>query len=283
VQGSESVAVTVGPAAGGALVQVIGAAVTLLADVASYVVSAACLFALGRPAADVAVDRGEEGGFLRRIHEGIRYVRRDEIVGPMTASAAALNFTGAAVGALSTVFLARTLDLGPLAIGALLAADGLGGVLGAALTTPLVTRLGSARTALLAMVVAPASALLLPLTARGPALTLWVLGHLGMAGSTVVFSIVARTHRQRSVPAELLPRVMATVRFLSWGVLPLGALTAGALGQALGARTALTIVCATLTVGLLPVLASPVRTRRDLLEPPPAPGSSLLPVADEES
>jgi len=80
-------------------------------------------------------------------------------------------------------------------------------VLGAALATPLVTRIGSARTVLLTMVTAPLSALLLPLTFRGPALALWLLGIAGLAGSTVIFSIVARTHRQVSVPPVLLPRV----------------------------------------------------------------------------
>jgi MFS family permease len=267
VQGSESVAATLGPAVGGALVQLLGAATSLLADVMSYLVSAACLFALGRPPADTAVDQDQEAGFLERIRAGVRYVRRDEIVGPLTLAATALNFTGAGVIAIGAVFLARTLDLSPLAIGALLAADGVGGVLGAAVATPLVARVGSARTVLLTMVTAPASALLVPLAHRGPALAFWVLGNLGLAASTVTFSIVARVHRQRSVPPALLPRVMATVRFVSWGVAPIGALVAGGLGELLGVRPALAIVCGTLLLGLLPVLGSPIRTRRDLLQP----------------
>lgn len=287
VQGSESVAQTAGPAAGGALVQLVGAATSLLADVASYLVSAACLFALGPPRAHAAGgedDAAKQAGFLQQIHEGVRYVRRHEIVRPLTLAAASLNFTGAAVAGLSAVFLARTLHLDAFAIGALLASEGVGGVLGAAVAPPLVRRLGTARTAVLTMVIAPVSALLLPLTYRGPALAAWVLGSLGLAGGTVVFSIVARTHRQLSVPAVLLPRVMATVRFLSWGVLPLGSLIAGALGAALGVRPALAIMCATLLLGLLPVLASPIRGRRDLIESPPAPGGDGgLPVAYEDS
>jgi MFS family permease len=285
VQGSQSVAVTVGPAGGGLLVQLVGAAASLLADVVSYLASAACLFALGPPPADVAVEQDdeEETGFLRRIHAGVRYVRRDEIVGPLTLAATALNFTSSAVTAISTVFLARTLDLGPFAIGALLAAGGVGGVLGAAVATPLVSRLGSARTVLLMMVTAPVSALLLPLAHRGPALALWVVGILGLEASIVAFSIVARTHRQLSVPAGLLPRVMATVRFVSWGVAPVGALTAGALGEALGVRPALAIVCVSLLPGVLTVLGAPIRTRRDLFESPPAAAGSALPGVGEDS
>ena len=272
VQGTESIALMVGPAGGGALVQLVGAAASLIADVVSYAVSAACLFALGKPPAEAKVEPDEdEGGFLEQIRVGLRYVRRDEIVGPLTAAAAALNFTNAAAMALSTVFLARTLDLSPLAIGLLLAFEGIGAVAGAAVATPLVNRIGSARTVLLTMVVAPVSALLLPLAFRGPALVFWAVGYGGLAGATVAFSIVARTHRQVSVPPALLPRVMATVRFLSWGVLPLGAIIAGVLGEAIGVRAALAILCALLLVGLVPVLRSPVRYRRDLIEPATSP------------
>lgn len=272
VQGTESIAVMVGPAGGGLLVQVVGAAASLVADVVSYAVSAACLFALGKPQEGAKVEPiEEEGGFVEQMRVGLRYVRRDEIIGPLTAAAAALNFTNAAATALSTVFLARTLDLSPLAIGLLLAFEGVGAVASAALATPLVNRIGSARTVLLTMVIAPVSALLLPLAYRGPALVFWLLGWAGLAGATVAFSIVARTHRQVAVPPALLPRVMATVRFLSWGVLPLGAIIAGVLGETIGVRPALAIVCAALLVGLVPVLRSPVRHRRDLIEPATSP------------
>ena len=273
VQGTESIALIVGPAGGGALVQLVGAAASVLADVVSYAVSAVCLFALGKPAEQAeqagAEPDEEEGGFLEQIRVGLRYVRRDEIVGPLTAMAAALNFTNAAATALSTVFLARTLDLSPLLIGLLLAFEGIGAVAGAALATPLVNRIGSARTVLVTMVVAPVSALLLPLAFRGPTLVFWAVGYGGLAGATVAFSIVARTHRQVSVPPALLPRVMATVRFLSWGVLPLGAICAGVLGEAIGVRAALAILCALLLLGLVPVVRSPIRSRRDLIEPAP--------------
>jgi hypothetical protein len=41
-----------------------------------------------------------------------------------------------------------------------------------------------------------------------------------------VFSICTRTHRQLASPPQLLSRVMATVRFVSWGAIPVGSLTA---------------------------------------------------------
>jgi len=124
---------------------------------------------------------------------------------------------------------------------------------------------GSARAAMGAMMVAPIFAVVISGATRGPALALFVIGNLGLAAATVVFSVVARTHRQVAVPPELLARVMATVRFVSWGVLPIGGLVAGALGQWLGVRTALFITAAVLFLGPVPMLLSPARARRDLI------------------
>jgi len=74
----------------------------------------------------------------------------------------------------------------------------------------------------------------------------FVLGNAAFAAAVVVSSIVARTYRQIATPTELLPRVMATVRFVSWGVIPLGALAALAVPAV--------------------ILASPIRSRRDIAE-----------------
>ncbi|WP_267886088.1 hypothetical protein [Kitasatospora azatica] len=42
-----------------------------------------------------------------------------------------------------------------------------------------------------------------------------MLGTLGFSAGLVVISTLTRSYRQAVVPAELLPRVMATVRFIS--------------------------------------------------------------------
>lgn len=294
VQGSESMAQIGGPAGGGALVQIIGGAATILVDVSSYLVSAACLFALrssaaesGRRAGDRAADhRGaadHKTGFFKQMVAGLSYVRHDKVVGPQAAGAAALNFTASGIMAIAAVFLVRSLHLHAWTVGALLASDGVGGVLGAAIATPLVGKLGRLSAASLTIATAGASALLLPLTFAGAGVIFWVVGSVGLAGSTVAFSIVARTYRQLNVPMDMLPRVMATVRFLSWGVLPLGGLTAGALGQTVGIRPALAIVCVPLLCGILPVSAARRSGAPDVGAKQPPVAQAQLPIAGEDS
>lgn len=263
VQGGESAAQVGGPALGGVLVQLMGAATTLVLDVASYLFSAVCLFSL-----PVVSERGGStgGSFVAQIREGLTFVRRDPLIGPMTLAATALNFTGAAIGAMSSVFLVRTLHLSAGWVGLLIASAGLGGVLGASLATKVVLRLGSARAAVGSIMVAPLFALVIGTATRGPGLALFVVGNIGLAASTVVFSVVARTYRQVRVPRELLARVMATVRFVSWGALPIGGLVAGSLAEWLGVRPALEVSAAVLLFGPVPVLFSPARRRRELTD-----------------
>jgi hypothetical protein len=66
------------------------------------------------------------------------------------------------------------------------------------------------------------------------------------------------------VPAALLGRVVATMRFLLFGTIPLGGLLGGALAGWVGVRGAMWVLMAgTLVMPLLLVL-SPLRRLRDL-------------------
>jgi hypothetical protein len=60
---------------------------------------------------------------------------------------------------------------------------------------------------------------------------------------------------------------MATVRFVSWGAIPVGGLVAGALAGPLGVQTTLLIVAVSAVLAPLALFFSPIRGRRDLLEP----------------
>ena len=82
----------------------------------------------------------------------------------------------------------------------------------------------------------------------------------------MVLSVTTRTYRQIASPPELLSRVMATVRFVSWGAIPVGGLIAGALAGPLGARTTLLIFAAAAVCAPLVLLLSPVRPLRDLTD-----------------
>ncbi|WP_129311441.1 MFS transporter [Streptomyces sp. L2] len=252
-----------GPSLGGVLVQLLGAAASIAVDAVSYVVSAALMGSL--PRVPHPAQEGPRRGVGEMIREGWRYVVRHPVIGPCTADATAVNFVCGGLMALIPVFLVRTLDAPPALVGVLLATDGLGTLVGAALTPRIVARLGSGRALRWAALAAPCFAALIPLAGRSAALALFAVGNGGFCGAVVVTSIVARTYRQTATPPELLPRVMATVRFISWGAIPFGALAAGGAAALWGTRASLALMAALSAISPAILLAGPIRRMRDLV------------------
>ncbi len=64
---------------------------------------------------------------------------------------------------------------------------------------------------------------------------------------------------QTITPDRLLGRVNASRRFAVWGVIPFGSLLGGALGTALGLRTAIWIGAIGAALSSIPLLLSPMR------------------------
>ena len=263
-QGSGQVAQIAGPSLGGTLVQLVGAANAMITDALSYVFSTTMLLSL--PAPPQTPQPAEPVRMTAQIRHGLSYTFRDPVIGPLAISATVANFVTAGIEAITVVFLVRTVHVGSAMLGLLIAAGSVGGVIGAALTTRLSSRFGSARVVLLSLVLSPLATLLLPLTERGAGLAFFAIGSAVAGASDVTFSIIARTHRQIVVPRPLLPQVMATVRFISWGVLPLGAIIAAALGQALGVRTTLWIFGVINIFGLIAAATPSIRRARNLVD-----------------
>jgi hypothetical protein len=239
-----------GPSLGGLLVQTAGAVPALLADAVSYLLSALLLRSL--PARQVErPDAWPRVGAM--IREGWRFVVDHPVMRPSMICATTVNFVCGGFLALLPLYLVRSLGVSPLLVGLLLAAEGVGSLVGASLTPAIVRRFGSGRAVRLASVTLAAGALLLPSATGYLGIALFALGNAAFAGGVVVFSICTRTHRQLASPPELLSRVMATVRFVSWGAIPVGSLTAGAVASGIGARGALVVVCllATLTPAIV--------------------------------
>lgn len=201
------------------------------------------------------------------IREGWAFVTRHPMMGPAMWSATASNFVNGAYLALFPLYLVRDLHAPAAVVGVLLAVDGVGTLIGAALTTRITNALGTARGLIILGFVEAAGAFVIPAATGWAAYVTFTAGVLIFAGTGVVFSVTTRTYRQIASPPELLSRVMATVRFVSWGAIPLGGLVAGALAGPLGTRATLLVFAAAAVLAPLALYFSPVRGRRDLLDP----------------
>ena len=87
--------------------------------------------------------------------------------------------------------------------------------------------------------------------------------------SAVVYNVNQVSFRQRLCPDRLLGRMNATMRFVVWGVLPIGALIGGVFGTAFGLRTTLWVGAIGQALAGVWLLASPMRRLRDFPDAPP--------------
>lgn len=121
----------VGPGLGGALVSLVGAASVVLIQAVTFVVSAASVLAI-RTREEPIPSHVKRPALRRQIVEGLSFVGRNPILRATAIASAAANFSFALASAVSFIFMSRTLDLSPTAIGLIVAAGSVSVMLGAA-------------------------------------------------------------------------------------------------------------------------------------------------------
>ncbi|PZS30020.1 MAG: MFS transporter [Pseudonocardiales bacterium] len=270
LQGSAAVAQVSGPALAGYLIQWLTAPIAVLADAASYLFSAVNVARIrhGEP----VPEQPEHRSLRREIGEGLGVVFGNPILRTLAAATAVANFFMAVFTAVIILFLARTLGLPPGAIGAAMTLGSIGAVVGAVATSPLARRFGPARSAWVPFAVGCPIGLLIPLAQRGALLVLFVLGWFGFSFAFTAYNVAGVSLRQALCPAHLLGRMNATMRFLSVGVMPFGALIGGGLASWVGPRSTLWVaMIGELLVPIL-LLRSPLRSMRG---PAPAPAETV--------
>jgi predicted MFS family arabinose efflux permease len=227
-----------GRSAAGLAAQAVGDATSLLFNAGSFLASATCLLLIRahpaprEPARRATTVRAE-------ISEGVRFVMRDPLLRPLTVYPAVANFAYSGSTALTVVFLIRVAGFGSAAAGLLMATAGAGGIAGAMAARRMAGQLGTARALLLSTLGTGLFALFIPLTEPGPRATFYIAGSAVVSAGISASNIIAVTFRQAYCPPPMLGRVTASQRFLVYGTIPLGALTAGGLATIAGIRSAL--------------------------------------------
>lgn len=147
------------------------------------------------------------------------------------------------------------------------ACGSVGYLIGAALVVRIARRLGAGPTIILAAIVMVAGQVLVPLAGGSDAVALSVLvvSWLLTSLSAALYSITQLSLRQSLAPEGMLGRVNATMRCLSLGLVPVGALLGGVLGELVGPRGAM-VAAAFVLAGCLPLLlAPPLRSPQTVL------------------
>ncbi|HEX4700848.1 MAG TPA: MFS transporter [Pseudonocardiaceae bacterium] len=262
LQASQSVAFVSGPAIGGWLTQVIGAANAIGLNALGFLSSALCLWRIRTT--EPAIERAPERKLRREIAEGLKFVFGNRSLVGIVGCTATSNFSTNIISAVGVLVLTRQLGASAGLVGVLFAGGGVGGVLGALFASRIANRFGQARTIWLSILVTSPFELLLPLAGRGWLISLYGFGSVMTGFGAVVYNIAQVSFRQAICPDRLLGRMNASVRFVVWGTLPLGALVGGVLGTLIGIHPTLWVGAIGATLSPLPVLLSPLRRLRDL-------------------
>ena len=262
LQISQSAAQVSGPALAGLLVQFIGAATSVLGTALGFLSSA--LFLLRIRAAEPDPVRSEHRSMRSEIAEGLRFVLHQPTLRAITFCTGTSNLFSSISGAAMLLFLIRQLGLSTGLAGLLMTAGGVGALLGGLTSTWWSRTFGQARTIWLSLLVIVPFEILMPLAQPGWAVSLFAVASLAFGFGAVVYNVAQVSYRQAICPDHLLGRMNASVRFIVWGTMPIGGLIGGGLATWLTPRGALWIGTIGGALAVLWVLASPLRTMRDL-------------------
>ncbi len=265
---SGSVAEVAAFGSGGWLVQWLTAPLAILIDAATFLVSALFVARIRAPEPLPARSEKREAVW-RDALEGLQLVW-----GNATLRALAIcNFTWYVglriVGTVFVLYLTRDLGLDPGVQGMIFAVGGVSSLLGAVVAGPATRRWGVGPTLVGALVVATIGQLFVPLAGVATATTVVVAFLVGqqltLDPAMTAFDITQISLRQAMTADAFQGRVNATMRFIEFGALLVGAVAGGLLGEAIGLRPTILIGAMGGLLGVLWLMRSPVRGAREVV------------------
>ena len=227
----------VGPAIAGVLAATIGPGPTLAIDAVSFALSALGLLFVRRDLR-APVDRAHRR-IVTEIREGIDFIVADPTLRTVILFwGATSNLLAPLVMAL-TVHVTRDLDYPPSVLGLILAAYGIGTVIGSLLTARRIARARVAEVLIGGNLVMGASLVVMATTAAIPVQVAVGLT-AGIAQSMVLVTYI--TLRTAYSPDDLLGRIGSTARTVSLGLQPVGLLVGGVLIDLTDGSTTIAVI-----------------------------------------
>ena len=273
---SQSGAQIVGPGFAGGLIGLVGAPFAVITDAISFFASGGLISLIRRREPKPERRIGEDGSHTtirQDIAEGLRYVLQNPYLRMIAGSTATCNFGTSMAFATFPIFAYRELGLSVALVGIVFSVGATGVLLGALVSAGLSRRIGVGPAIVASMFISGPETILLGLMTSNAAVAAALLfcSTFLTGFSAVVYNVNQVSFRQAITPLEMQGRMNATMRFVVWGTLPIGALVGGLLASVLPVRTTILIGGAVACTAFLWVLFSPVRSLREIPKGEPAP------------
>ena len=239
---ADSIAEISGPALGGALVALWTAPIAILADAATFVVSALLIARIRRheappkPAAAMS--------FFDDVRTGIRVVWRTPAIRTLFCAMTLFTLCGSFMASLYTLYALRELGLSTTQLGVAIGCGGVGALVGAALAAPAAARWGTRRTLMASLALTAVMQVFIPLAPAVPwiGMLFLVAQQIVGDGAMTVYLVNETTLRQRLLPQEALGRSAATWQVAGGLLTPAGALLGAVLAENIGLRPTLWVL-----------------------------------------
>jgi predicted MFS family arabinose efflux permease len=231
---STSAAETLGPGIAGFIIQHLGAVFALMIDAASYILSA---ILLGSIHCHEAVERNRSPA-RKEVFNGLKFVFDNPL---LRAIAVRLMAWHAVVGMIETLlmlYLTKELGFSSESLGILLSCIGVGIFSGSFAANYISNRLSPVQTIIYSAFFASLAAIPIPFASGPEWESVLMLGAgLFLYGfCTAVYQINNVSLRQMVTPNGMLGKMNSAVRFVTLGIRPAAAVTAGFLAELVGVR-----------------------------------------------
>lgn len=240
-----------GPALGGVLISLIGAAFALVAEAIMFTVAVAMILSIKR-SLDADDHRGHEPAWAM-MKEGLAVIIQSPRVRAYTAVSIAWNLGAAMSAALIVPLLKTVLGLGSTPSGIVLAAGAAMGLLVPTLLGRLLPRFGAAR---LTTVATAVSSVAIFATGLAPGFVVALISNAVRSLTDYTILSVVIGERQKGVPDRLQARVGISGRMIAVMAMTIGAALGSVLADPLGVR--MVFVISAVIVGLVIVTALPI-------------------------
>ncbi|GAA4288582.1 MFS transporter [Georgenia daeguensis] len=264
LQTTDSTMQVVGPSLGGVLL-------TRAAAPVLYVITSVAALVSALLTATIRLDEPppahrEREPFGRSVASGVRFVARQPALRTYMLTSAVNNLGAGMFMATATVFVLRDLEMGPAAYALAGAVGATGGIVGSLAGLRVRRRLGEIRTMVACYHLRPLAFLTLPaaVITSVPAVALLAVSDFAFGFLTVVSSISSTGVRARVTPHHLMARVSAASRFVTLGMIPVGAVLGGWLATVFPRAGVLVAAAAVAALAAPIILASPLRPHRDV-------------------
>jgi MFS family permease len=255
LQAADAAAEAGGFAAGGWLVQILGAPLALVVDAFTYVASGLLLLRI-RAAEPEPEARDARESRLEEISAGLVEIARTPALAAIASSGVLIALSGQVINAVYMLFVYRELGFSPGVLGMLFALGSFASFASAFAAERVPERSQGLPAMFAGLLLAAAGSLALPLAPGATLLGVAAIVFQQTVGDFghVIWQVHQSNLRQQITPARVLGRVAGATRFLSSIAMLAGTALGGWLGETIGLRATLVAGGAILVLAALVVL-----------------------------